>query len=213
MADHKLIADPRDMGTFGDTWHEGNVPTPDSNTPNAETESDEHPLVTGINLMAKVGLQIGKAAETMDKATAKMDQLARALERNTPVDASVVASGTFVTGTPLVLNFGQPDAGTFWELTSFAIGGTEINVTATGSWGLYTSGLASLAGAGLTNLVDVGSAMPGVFNYSSAQVIANDAENVFAIIFGGTNGQTYVANIQFRVFNVIASQGQVTYSV
>lgn len=206
---HKMQANPGEI-----TWHEGAIPMTDNNTPNAESsQEDEHPLVTGINLMAKVGVQIGKAADEIKRAGDRMDQLARAVERNTPVDASGVASGQYVTGTPLVLNFGQPDVGTFWELTSFAVGGLEVNVSATGSWGLYTSALPTLAGAGLANLVDVGASMPAVFNYGTAQLIANDGENVFAIIFGGTNGQTYVANIQYRVFNIIASQGQVTYGI
>ena len=216
MSHAKSQADPEAI-----TWHEGNVWMPDANTPNAETsKDDDNPLVSGINLLAKVGIQIGKAADQMEKTSMKMGQMARALERNTPIDTSIVASGVAVTSTPLVLNLGQPDQGTVWELSSFAIGGTEINVTAAGTWGLYLTGLPTLAGAGLGNLVDVGISsspgggiMPAVYNYSSGQVVAHDTDNIIAIIFGGTNAQTYVANIQMRVYNVIASQGQVTYGV
>ena len=206
----KMQADPNEI-----TWHEGNVWSQDSNTPNAETSANDGELepVTGLNVFAKVGLQIGKAADELNQATAKIGQLARALERNTPVDGSAAASGVFVTGTPLVLNLGSPDSGTFWELQSFAIGGTEINITAAGSWGLYSSAYATLAGAGLSNIVDVGNAMPGVFNYGTAQLVVNDGEYLFAIIFGGTNNQTYVCNAQFRAYNTIASQGQVTYGL
>lgn len=206
---HQAQANPGET-----TWHEGNVWTPDSNTPNtyAGNENDPEP-VSGINLFGKVALQIGKASEEMSRTADKVGQLARAVERNTPVNAASVASGVFVTGVPLVLNFGAPDVGTFWEISSWSVGGTEINVTATvGHIGLYTSALATLPGAGMANLVAWSGTAPYVDHFSPGQVFGNDGENVFAIIYGGTNGQTYVSNIQFRVYNVIASQGQVAYT-
>lgn len=207
---HQAQANPGEI-----TWHEGNVWTPDANTPNAGPLLSEDPeLVSGINLMAKVGLQIGKATEELSKMSETVGQMARAVERNTPVNAAVVAVGTFVTGVPLVLNFGQPDTGTFWEICSWAVGGTEINVTSTVTQvGLYTSAVATLPGAGMTNLVDFAATAPYVDHYSPGQVFGNDGENVFCIIYGGTNGQQYVSNIQFRVYNVIASQGTVSYAL
>ena len=209
MASEKLQADPGEI-----TWHEGLVSATDSNTPNAETSKEEYEPVTGLNVFAKVGLQIGKAAEEMEAATNKIGQLARALERNTPTDGALATSGIFSTGTPLVLVLGSPDSGTFWELTSFAIGGTEVNVTANVShWGLYTSAYPTLAGAGLANAVDWAGTSPFIANYSSAQLVVNDGEYLFAIVFGGTNGLTYMASTQFRSYNVIASQGQTSYAI
>lgn len=208
---HQLQGDPGEI-----TWHEGNVWTPDANTPNSEPTPEMEP-VTGINLLAKIGLQIGKATEEMSRTAAQVGQLARAIERNTPVFGQNVAAGVAVTGQNLILNLGTPDSGTFWELNSFAIGGTEIDVTAAGKWGLYISSVVSAAGAGLSNLADLGTItsllMPFATNYSSGQLIVHENESVFAIVFGGTNNQQYVSNIQFRAYNVIASQGQVTYSV
>jgi hypothetical protein len=55
--------------------------------------------------------------------------------------------------------------------------------------------------------------MPYATNYSSGQLIVHENESLFAIVFGGTNGQQYVANAQFRSYNVIASQGQVGYAI
>lgn len=210
MAQHKLQADPGEI-----TWHEGNVWQEDSNTPNAETEpkGDDDELVSGVNLLAKIGVHIGKVEEESRKTNQAIGQLARAIERNTPVDATSVASGNFVTGTPLVLNLGKPDKGTFWEVGVFSIGGNEVNISAAGTWGLYTSAYPNLGGAGLGNLVDVGGSMPGVFNYSTAQLVVPDGQFLFAIVFGGTNGQGYVCRAGFRVYNVIASQGQVTFGL
>jgi len=208
---HQLTGDPGEI-----TWHEGNVWSPDSNTPNAEPHSEQEP-VSGINLLGKISLQIGKAHEELARTNERVGQLARALERNTPVFGQSVAAGYFVTGVPLVLNLGTPDSGTFWEVNSFAIGGTEIDVTAAGKWGLYIASVASAAGAGLSNCADVGvvasTAMPFATNYSSGQLIVHENESLFAIVFGATNGQQYVANAQFRSYNVIASQGQVGYAI
>lgn len=206
---HPMQATPGDLPD-----HEGNVWVPDSNTPNTDTtvHGDQDP-VSGINILAKLGVQIGKVSEEVAANSDRVAQLARALERNTPVNASVVAVGTFATGVPLVLNFGQPDHGTFWEISSWAIGGVEVNTTATvGHVGLYTSAVPTLAGAGMSNLVDWTGTAPFVDHFSPGQVFANDGENIFCIVYGATNGQQYVSNIQFRVFNVVASQGQVAYT-
>lgn len=208
---HQLQGDPGEI-----TWHEGNVWSPDANTPNAESSPEQEP-VTGINLLGKISLQIGKAQEELARTNERVGQLARAIERNTPVFGANVAAGYFATGVPLVLNLGTPDSGTFWEVNSFAIGGTEIDVIAAGKWGLYISSVASAAGAGLSNCADIGviasTAMPFATNYSSGQLIVHENETLFAIVFGATNGQQYVANAQFRSYNVIASQGQVGYAI
>lgn len=188
-----------------------------ANTPGPSTSDGN---VTGVNLAASVALHIGRATEELQRTADRVGQMARALERNTPVDAARVASGTFVTGTPLVLDFGRPDKGTLWEVSSYAVGGTEVNVTASaGHLGLYVSGLPTLAGAGLGNCVGfyanptASLTLPYVDYLSPGQVTVTDAENVFAIIFGGTNAQTYVGNIQFRVFNVMASQGVSSFTM
>jgi hypothetical protein len=208
---HQLTGDPGEI-----TWHEGNVWEPDANTPNADPTADQIP-VSGINLLAKIGLQIGKATEELTATASKVGQLARAIERNTPVTSGSVAAGVAATGVSLVLDLGSPDQGTFWEVSNIAIGGTEVNVTAAGKWGLYVSSLPSTAGAGLQNCVDVGvvasSAMPYSATYGTGQIIVHDQEHLFAIVFGGTNGQQYVCQANYRAYNVIASQGSVTFSV
>lgn len=209
---HQLQGDPGEI-----TWHEGNVWMPDANTPNAEGPGPEQEPVTGINILAKLGVQIGKATEEMTRTAERVGQLARAIERNTPVMSQNVAAGIVAAGVPLVLDLGTPDEGTFWEVGAFAIGGTEVDVTAAGKWGLYVSAVASTAGAGLANAADVGvvasQAMPYAANYSTGQLVVGAQEHLFAIIFGGTTGQQYVANVQFRVYNVIASQGSVSYAL
>lgn len=201
--------------------HEGNVWTPqsDSNTPNTQTtvHGDQDP-VSGINILAKLGIQIGKVSEEVSANSDRVAQLARALERNTPVNSANVAAGVS-TVAPYVLNLGTPDSGTFWEVSSWAIGGADANSAVAASWvGLYTSGVATLAGAGLSNMVDtfnVGGAaangFPFVGHYSPGQVTVTDNEYLFCVIFGSGGGYQFVTNAQFRVYNVVASQGQVSY--
>ena len=203
--------------------HEGNVWTPqsDSNTPNTQTtvHGDQEP-VSGVNLFAKLGLQIGKVSEEVATNSDRVAQLARALERNTPVNSAAVAAGVS-TVAPYVLNLGTPDAGTFWEVSSWAIGGADANSVVTASYvGLYTSGVATLAGAGISNMVDVfnatgsvsaGFGFPYVGHYSPGQVTVTDNEYLFCVIFGSGGGYQFVTNAQFRVYNVVASQGQVSF--
>lgn len=209
-----LTARPDDVPEHG-----GNVWDPTyADTPAPLDVNGDRP-VSGVNLSASLALKIGKAADDMSAAAARVGQMARALERNTPVDSARTASGVFVTGTPLVLDFGTPDYGTFWEVGSWAVGGTEVNVTVNASHvGLYTSGVASLAAAGLANCVGFAQnptaslTLPLVDYVSPGQITVNDGEHLFAIVFGGSNGLTYVANAQVRVFSVVASQGQTAFT-
>lgn len=202
--------------------HEGNVWMPDENTPNADTtvHGDQDP-VSGINILAKLGVQIGKVSEQVATNSDRVAQLARALERNTPVMSSNVASlkTGAIAGLNWILNLGTPDAGTFWELSSWAIGGPDVtDLVGNTGVGLYIGSLPTVAGAGLANLVDLVSPsnyatpFPYVNRYSSSQITVHDQETVFAVIWGSGSSQTYVSNVQFRAYNVVASQGQVSYT-
>lgn len=185
----------------------------DIETDTDDTCTDTLDPVSGVNLSAKVVFQIGKASEEMSRSARSMDQLTKQLEHNTPLNGSTVTAGAFVTGVPLVLDLGSPDAGMFWEAQVFAVGGTDVNIVAAGTWGLYIGSVVSTTGAGMGNLVDTSTAMPYAQRYSRGQLIVNDQEHLFAIVYNGTNTQTYVANVQFRAYNVTSGGGRVTYSV
>jgi hypothetical protein len=204
--------------------HEGNIWTPqsDSNTPNAETTvHGDHDPVSGINLFAKLGLQIGKVAEQVQTNSDRVAQLARALERNTPVMSATVASVTTprISGTNAVINLGSPDQGTFWEVSSWAIGGVDAtDIVGCSFVGLYTGSLPTVAGAGLANMIDIViqsnfavQAFPFVNRYSTGQVVVHDQETLFAVLWSTNISQTWVSNVQYRAYNVVASQGAVTF--
>jgi len=162
-----------------------------------------------------VDVQLEKLSSHVDKLTIANLKLWERLNRNVPVTYRNVSSGTFVTGQPLMLNFGGPDQGTMWELQCLAVGGTDINVTAAGIFGLYVSGYVNKGvSPGLGSLVDGASAsvggtvvLPFTETYGGRQIVVNDSENLYVIIYNGTNGQNYVANIQVQVTNVAASSG------
>jgi len=164
---------------------------------------------------AAIDVHLETLAKNMDKLTAANLRLWERLNKNVPVTYRVASSGTFQTGVPLVLNFGGPDQGTFWELTCLAVGGTDINVSAAGNFGLYVSGyVANGVSPGMGALVD-GAAnatgglavLPFTETYGGRQIVVNDSENLYAVIFNGTNGQQYIANVQVQVVNVAATGG------
>ena len=181
---------------------------------NASEGSESEELASGLKVWANVGLSIGSKVDSLSKSVSRLESQ---LQRTTPIEYATVASGTYLSSVgTLVLNLGSPDAGTMWEVHSFAMGGTEVNVSAAGKWGLYVSGLPQLAGAGMGNLVDIGSGissttLPYAAHYGTRQVQVSDQETLFAVIFGGTDQQTYVANAQMSVFSV-ATLGDVETS-
>ena len=166
-------------------------------------------IESGLKLWADVGLEIGNKLEAVTSRLERIERERAKLQYSTPVDYATIASGSFVTGTPLVLNLGSPDLGTYWEVTGVSIGGQEINVTAAGTAGIYVSGLPTLAGAGMTNLQSYVSSMPASQTFGTRQLVVKSEEYLFAIVFGGTNGLTYVAGASMTVFNYGAARGNV----
>jgi hypothetical protein len=180
--------------------------------PQADPEPSSSPLDdlrSGLKVWADLGVSIGSAVE---QQTRNMNSLLAKLERWTPVDYVAIASGVFPASGNLVLNLGSPDQGTYWEVMSCAAGGTDVNVTAAGTGGLYVSGFTPTTGttasAGMTGLVDRASSFPNVAFYGTRQLLVQDQEYLYLVIFGGTPGQTYVANANVTVYNVASGGGK-----
>lgn len=165
---------------------------------------------SGIKAFLDVGISIGKS---VDQQTANVRALLQRLEFNTPIDYAVSASGVFPASGNLVLNLGTPDQGTYWEVESCAVGGLDQNITAAGSAGLYVSGYLPLSGTsatpGMTALCDQAKTFPNVGFYGGRDIVVNDQEYFFLIVFGGTVGQQYAANASVSVFNTASSRGNV----
>lgn len=171
--------------------------------------TDHNELSLGASLAAF--LETGRTLnERMDKIAKQNDALWRRLQADTPVQNNTAASGVFPASGNLTLALGTPDRGTYWEVQSVVVGGTDVNVTAAGKAGLYVT--ASPGAIGLNNCHDYAASLPNVGFYGGRQLYVNDGEQVYVVVFGGTVGQTYVANISYTVFNVAASSGGVTWA-
>lgn len=166
-------------------------------------------LQKGLAAWLSVGVTLG---DQLEKQTDAYNRLMDRLQRNTPVDYGAAASGVYPASGVLALNFGTPDQGTRWEVTNVVVGGTDLNVTVAGSVGLYVAGLVpsnnQQAAGGITNAADYGTPLPNVAFYGTRQLVVNDQEYLFAIVFGGTPGTLYGGNMSATVFNIAAAQGK-----
>jgi len=197
--------------------HEGQDRSQWPEDPDDHTSSTPGPLddiKSGLKIWADVGVTLGKS---LDENTNTMRRWLRQLERNTPIDYSAIASGVYPAAGFLILNFGTPDQGTYWEVASCAVGGTDVNVTAAGTAGLYVtafapaadnSGAATTNPAGITSLADRAASLPNVAFYGTRQLVVNDQEYLFLAIYGGTAAQTYGANAQVTVYNAASAKGK-----
>ena len=170
------------------------------------TVTPDDAVSSGLKVWADIGVKIG---QSVDKATEAQRSLAAQLQKNTPVFYSQAASGTCVNAsTPLMLVLGTPDQGTYWEVTSVAVGGVDYTTVAGGTAGLYVSGYANAATLEMSVLLDYANTLPNVGFYGTRQMLVNDQETLILLVDGGTAGQVYVANAQMSVFNVTAAMGR-----
>ena len=162
----------------------------------------------GVNLAVKIG-------DTLDGIAKKQDQLNENLQRFTPVDYELASSGVVNGTNPLVLPLGSPDPGTYWEVEQCAIGGTDQNVTAAGSAGLYVAATVPTLGAGgalighggFVNIADRAATLPNFAFYGRRDLVVMSQEWLYVVVFGGTAGQVYVANSSVSTYNVAAARG------
>jgi hypothetical protein len=167
-------------------------------------------LSNGLKVWLDVGLKLGKQIE---EQKARIDRAVEKLQRNTPVDYTVTQYGVYASPGPLVLNIGSPDIGTYWEVESVIIGGTEVNVTAAGKAGLYVTAVPTVAGLGLSNCVDIAASLPNAGFYGRRDIVVTAQENLVVAIYSGTAGQGYIASASVTVLNVAAAQGNDVVSI
>ena len=195
--------DDRQRGNVG--THEGPKwidPTADENVESTPYER----LVSGLHLFAEVGVSL---RDEVQKSRAANVSLLRRLETRTPVSHRKANQGVAVSGTPLVIGLGKPDQGYMWEVQGVMIGGTEVNVAAAGTAGLYVSAFVPQFGAtpGMNNCVDYAAQLPNPGFYGGRKIYVNAGEHLIVVVYGGTTGQTYVATVNATVLNVAAGSG------
>ena len=177
------------------------------------------PFVTGADEMSAGGIQLALNAlvqigQRIEQQSAKLDAAMQRLQRFTPVDYGVGASATCVSGsTPLILNLGSPDMGTYWEVEQVAVGGSDGNVTVGGMSVLYVTSNTLLAGnqfigGGMSNVADIAKTLPNVGFYGRRDIVVMSQEYLVAVVYGGTPGVIYNATGSVSVYNVAAAQGR-----
>jgi hypothetical protein len=126
-----------------------------------------------------------------------------------PVFGRTVQTGVFATGVPLVFRFplAGPDQGHFWYVRSITISGLVTTTVATGRADIFISasnfgagGQASLASIGVADWRDQAATLPNVAFYSRGALPLRMNEEIIVVITGATNGQQYVAGVQFEDF-------------
>ncbi len=151
-------------------------------------------LRAGFDFLISIGSKLDANLEAQRR-------LLRQLNNVTPVMYRTSASAPCPSPTAsFALDLGSPSLGTFWEVREVAIGGVEVTTAAAGTAGLYVSGQPAAVGAGLGNAVDYASSLPNVSYYGTGALYVRPNEHLFAVIFAGTAGQTYVANAFARVY-------------
>jgi len=166
-------------------------------------DNDQDELHSGLKIFIDAGLEIGKS---VDKNTKALRDGFAALQSNTPYIYKTVASGTYSSGT-LLLNLGTPDAGTYWEVESITVGGTDLSVTAAGSAAVYVTAMSNNI-AGTSSAMDYAATLPNVGFYGSRKLYIKEQENLIVGVWGGTANQVYVANAAVSVINDQAARGK-----
>lgn len=166
-----------------------------------QEQNQEAAFLAGLKVWADVGVQLGKSVDANTKAIERQS----ALQRNTPFIYQTVANGTYKSGT-LVLDLGTPDMGTYWEVESVTVGGTDLSVTAAGSAGIYITASYNTVG-GLTNAMDYAAYLPNVGFYGSRKLYVKEQEHILIGIWGGTANQVYAATCRVSVVNDRAARG------
>lgn len=157
------------------------------------------------DLCAKLDLHIG-STEKLQRSMAKALQKPAAQ----PVFGRATASGLFVTGAPLMLHFNLsgPDQGHFWYVRSIIVGGLTTATAVAGRADVFVTagglgGQTSMAGIGLADWRDQSVALPNVAFYGRGEMPLRLNEEIVVIVNGGTNGQMYVAGVQFEDFEEV----------
>jgi hypothetical protein len=160
----------------------------------SQAGDSQETLASGLKVWAKVGVELGQTVEKLTKAQNNWLKM----QYKTPVDYQVFASGTYSSTNGLFLALGQPDQGTYWEVHTVVVGGTDFGVTALGQAGLYVSGYPGVSALNLAR--DYASSLPNTATYGTRVLLVNDSETLWLKIFNGTSGQQYVANACVTVY-------------
>jgi len=157
-----------------------------------------------LNVFANLGVEM---TNTTRKLNDTNERLWRKLQFGTPITKREAKAAVYPLTGNLVISVGRPELGQFLDVESVVVGGTDFNVTAAGSAGLYVFGTSNGTSPGLTNGVDYASSLPNAGFYGFRDIVLNEGDHLVVVIFNGTPGQTYCVNVVSTVYNVAAGLG------
>lgn len=171
-------------------------------------ESQDGSILDKLHLLVSATVELGSQVKKQTEENAKVWNR---LQYNTPILYRMASSGVANAAGTVQLLIGSPDTGTYWDVENIAVGGTDYNVAAAGSAGVYVSGMYTGSfSPGMNGLEDYTSTLPNVAFYGFRDIVVQDGENLYLIINGGTTGKTYVTSVDISVYNVATGTGRTT---
>jgi len=161
-------------------------------------------LNEGLKLWANVGAELGKTTKRLADAN---ERIWNKLQFGTPVIKREAKAGVYPATGNLIIDIGKPELGTYWDVESVAVGGTDFNVTAAGQAGLYVYGANNGVSPGMINGVDYAATLPNTGFYGFRDIVLNYGDRLIVVIFNGTPGQTYAVSATSTVYNVAGALG------
>ncbi len=162
------------------------------------------PETEGLDIRAAFHLaaSIGESVGRIEKRLAD----AQRLQEFTPVLQRIVRAGTYGS-TPLILDFGHPDVGTYWDVESIGVGGQYDTTTAAGQAGVHVTAQ-QVATPDLSSQVDLTKTLPNFAFYGARDVLVQTNERLIVVVENGTATQQYVANVAISVYRTDAGMGR-----
>ena len=152
----------------------------------------------GIHAAVEVALGIGRSVDSMGS---KLDALLRYLRKAEPRFVTFPANAsTNSAGDDILIDFGTPNQGYFWEVRHVSVGGSDAGVAVGGSAFLYVSPQVTGVAGGMNNCVDIASGLPSIAYYPSGSLIVKPTEHLFLIVAGGDDSTLYAANAFVRQY-------------
>lgn len=157
-------------------------------------------LSIGVEITAAIGRLHSEMREL--RRDARLQNMLPHILRQTFWDASG-GNGVYATGVNLILSCDGPQQGKVWSIRRIALGGAKANAAGlTGTaYGFVAPGPPlDLSLEGLFFVNTTWSPTPPTI-FAKGGVPVNQGENVYVVIVGGTNGDTYGASIQVEEYS------------
>jgi hypothetical protein len=173
----------------------------------SDEASGLHAGVTVGDLSMKVALEIQDMKTLLTRSVDTAEKLWSRLQFGTPIKYRRAVSATAPASGQIVLDLGTPDSGTWWDVESCVVGGTDYTATSPGTAGLYVSAQVQGRSPGLSELVDIAQVLPNRAFYGHRDIVVQEREHLIVVINSATAGDVYIAAATVTSYNVAGALG------